>query len=152
MTDVLTPEQRSRNMAAIRGKDTTPELRVRRALHALGLRYRLHRRDLPGKPDLALPKYGAVVFVHGCFWHMHHCPYGRPKPATNASFWEEKRKSNVERDKRNRRELREAGWRVFVIWECETRTSEAFESALRRLHSGIVGNRFDTIVTSSRSC
>ena len=123
MVDVLTPEQRSRNMSAIRGRDTTPELRVRRALHALGYRYRLHRRDLPGKPDLVLAKYPAAIFVHGCFWHMHTCHYGEPKPATNARFWEEKRQGNVERDQRNRQALAAAGWRVFVIWECETRDS-----------------------------
>jgi DNA mismatch endonuclease (patch repair protein) len=111
-------------MAAIRGRDTSPELRVRHALHAMGYRYRLHRRDLPGKPDLVLPKHRAVIFVHGCFWHMHRCPYGRPKPATNAEFWEEKRRGNVERDTRNRRALEQAGWRVFVVWECQTRDPE----------------------------
>src|SRR4051812_18879140 len=101
MTDVHTPEQRSRNMAAIRYKDTVPELKVRRALHALGIRYRLHRRDLPGKPDIVIPKFRAVVFVHGCFWHIHSCPYGQPKPATNSTFWSEKRQGNVDRDRRN---------------------------------------------------
>jgi DNA mismatch endonuclease (patch repair protein) len=126
-------------MSAIRGKDTAPELRVRRGLHALGLRYRLHRRDLPGKPDLVLPKYRAVVFVHGCFWHMHRCPFGRPKPATNTTFWEEKRSGNVARDKRNRRALEAEGWRVFVIWECETRDSRGLETALRRVHQGLLG-------------
>jgi DNA mismatch endonuclease (patch repair protein) len=139
MTDVLTPEQRSRNMAAIRSKDTRAEMRVRSGLHALGLRYRLHRRDLPGKPDLVLPKHRAVVFVHGCFWHMHRCTYGRPKPATNADFWEQKRKGNVERDRRNTRELQRAGWRVFVIWECETRTPEGLSTALARVCSGLLG-------------
>jgi DNA mismatch endonuclease, patch repair protein len=121
-------------MAAIRGRDTTPELRVRQALHALGYRYRLHRRDLPGKPDLVLPKYRAVIFVHGCFWHMHRCPYGRPKPATNSSFWEEKRQGNVERDERNRLALEADGWRVFVIWECETRVANRLAERLRTLH------------------
>jgi DNA mismatch endonuclease (patch repair protein) len=120
-------------MAAIRGRDTTPELRVRRALHARGFRFRLHRRDLPGKPDLVLPKYRAVVFVHGCFWHVHTCVYGQPKPATNASFWEEKRRGNTGRDVRNRRALEAAGWRVFVIWECETRDSEKLARAVRKI-------------------
>jgi DNA mismatch endonuclease (patch repair protein) len=107
-------------------------MRVRQALHALGFRFRLHRRDLPGKPDLVLPKYRAVIFVHGCFWHMHCCVYGRPKPATNASFWEEKREGNVGRDIRNCRALEAAGWRVFVIWECETRDSEKLLQAVRK--------------------
>jgi DNA mismatch endonuclease (patch repair protein) len=99
----------------------------------MGFRFRLHRRDLPGKPDLVLTKYRAVIFVHGCFWHMHLCPYGRPKPATNTGFWEEKRRGNVDRDVRNVLALREAGWRVFVIWECETRDREKLLSAVRRI-------------------
>ena len=141
MTDVHSPEQRSRNMSAIRGRDTTPELRVRKALHGMGYRFRLHRRDLPGKPDLVLPRYHAVIFVHGCFWHMHKCPYGRPKPATNAAFWEEKRHGNTVRDLRNRSALAAAGWRVFVVWECETRDERKLEKALHRicqeLHAGV---------------
>lgn len=129
MTDVLTPEQRSYNMSRIRGADTKPEMRVRRLLHALGLRYRLHGKGthgkpLPGKPDLVFAKAGAALFVHGCFWHMHRCKYGKPVPATNQSFWAEKRRSNVERDKRNRKALEADGWRVFVIWECQTRDEE----------------------------
>lgn len=130
MTDVLTPEQRSRNMAAIRGRNTTPELRVRRALHVLGYRYRLHRKDLPGKPDLVLPKYRAAIFIHGCFWHMHDCPLGHPRPATNAAFWEEKRGGNVERDRRNAERLLENGWTVFTVWECETRSAEKLSRAI----------------------
>jgi DNA mismatch endonuclease (patch repair protein) len=120
-------------MAAIRGRDTTPELRVRRALHALGYRYRLQGSDLPGKPDLVLPRHRAVIFVHGCFWHMHRCPYGRPKPATNAGFWEEKRTGNVERDARNRAALKRSGWRVFVIWECETRSFDSLQKAVKKI-------------------
>jgi DNA mismatch endonuclease, patch repair protein len=137
VTDVHTAEQRSRNMAAIRNKDTTPELRVRRALHAMGFRYRLHSRDLPGKPDLVLARYNTVVFVHGCFWHMHRCHYGRPKPATNASFWEQKRYGNVERDRRNRQALQAAGWRDFVVWECETRDPEKLLQRLGKLRESL---------------
>jgi DNA mismatch endonuclease (patch repair protein) len=124
MTDVLTPEQRSYNMSRIRGAHTKPEMRVRKALHAMGLRYRLHGKGLPGKPDLVFAGAGAVLFVHGCFWHMHRCKYGKPAPATNKTFWAEKRRSNVERDKRNRAALKADGWRVFVIWECQTRDDE----------------------------
>jgi DNA mismatch endonuclease (patch repair protein) len=133
MTDVLTPEQRSRNMAAIRGRNTTPEMRVRRALHLLGYRYRLHRRDLPGKPDIVLPRYRSVIFIHGCFWHMHDCPMGRPKPATNAAFWAEKRSGNVERDRLNVESLRRDGWTVHTIWECETRSAEKLAHAIEIL-------------------
>jgi DNA mismatch endonuclease (patch repair protein) len=133
MTDVHTPEQRSRNMSAIRNKNTAPEMSVRRALHALGFRYRLHRKDLPGRPDIVIPKYNAVIFVHGCFWHLHTCPYGKPKPATNADFWAQKRKGNLDRDRRNHRILKSLGWRVFVVWECETRDPEKLSSAVRRL-------------------
>ncbi|HVW83616.1 MAG TPA: very short patch repair endonuclease [Bryobacteraceae bacterium] len=130
MTDVLTPEQRSFNMSRIRGRDTKPEMRVRRILHAAGLRYRLQGKHLPGKPDLVFTRAHAVVFVHGCFWHMHRCKYGKPAPATNKDFWAEKRRSNVERDKRNRAELQAQGWRVFEIWECETRDEEALQAKL----------------------
>ncbi len=121
MTDVHTPEQRHYNMSRISGRDTAPELRVRRLLHGMGFRYRLHVKDMPGKPDLVFPRARAVLFVHGCFWHMHRCKYGKPAPATNRTFWAEKRRSNVARDKKNRRLLRKDGWRVFEIWECHTR-------------------------------
>jgi DNA mismatch endonuclease, patch repair protein len=124
MTDVLTAAQRSYNMSRIRGSHTMPEMRVRKLLHGMGLRYRLHTKLLPGKPDLVFAGARAVLFVHGCFWHMHRCKYGKPVPATNADFWALKRRSNVERDKRNRMALRADGWRVFEIWECQTRSPE----------------------------
>ncbi|MBC7928784.1 MAG: DNA mismatch endonuclease Vsr [Bryobacteraceae bacterium] len=138
MTDVHTPEQRSRNMAAIRCKNTTPELKVRLALHALGFRYRLHRRDLPGRPDIVLPKFNAIVFVHGCFWHMHKCPIGKPTPVTNSDFWSQKRAGNVLRDGRNRKLLNRAGWRVFTIWECQTRDALKLENAVLRVASSLL--------------
>src|ERR1700728_2982993 len=124
MTDVLTPEQRSYNMSRIRSVGTQPEMRVRRLLHGMGLRYRLHCKDLPGKPDLVFPTARAVLFVHGCFWHMHRCTYGKPAPATNQDFWARRRRSNAERDKRNRKALRAAGWHVFEVWKCATRDEE----------------------------
>ena len=130
MADVHTAAQRSYNMSRIRGVNTTPELRVRKLLHSLGLRYRLHGKGLPGKPDLVFAGARAVLFVHGCFWHMHRCRYGKPVPATNKTFWANKRRSNAERDKRNRRALRKDGWRVFEIWECHTRDAEKLRAKL----------------------
>ena len=118
MADVLTPTQRSRCMSCIRSKNTKPEILVRSMLHRMGFRFRLHRKDLPGRPDIVLPRYRAVVLVHGCFWHKHRCKYGRVTPKTNATFWEDKRNANVERDKKNILALRRKGWRVLVIWEC----------------------------------
>ncbi len=111
-------------MARIRGKDTKPEMIVRRACHALGLRFRLHRKDLPGKPDLVFPKHKTVVFVHGCFWHSHDCRYGRVVPATNPEFWRDKRAATVERDRKKADELRALGWRVLEYWECETKPKQ----------------------------
>lgn len=130
MTDVHTAAQRSYNMSRIRGVNTAPELRVRRLLHSMGLRYRLHGKTLPGKPDLVFARAQAVLFVHGCFWHMHRCRYGKPVPATNVSFWAQKRRSNADRDKRNRAALKKAGWQVFEIWECQTRDEETLRERL----------------------
>ena len=121
MADVHTPEQRSYNMSRIRGRDTTPERIVRSLVHGMGYRFRLHRRDLPGTPDLVFPGRRKIIFVHGCFWHMHRCRYGRVVPKTNAEFWQNKRLSAVQRDRRHRRQLRAAGWDVLTIWECWTR-------------------------------
>ncbi len=119
MADVLTAEQRSRCMAAIRGKDTKPELTVRTLVHSLGYRYRLHRSDLPGKPDLVFVRKRKVIFVHGCFWHRHNCKLGRPIPATRREFWVDKLEGNKQRDTRNRQKLRNEGWQVLVVWECQ---------------------------------
>jgi DNA mismatch endonuclease, patch repair protein len=133
MTDVLTPEQRKRCMTAIRGKHTKPELLVRAFLRQMGFRYSLHRKSLPGKPDIVLPKQKTAIFVHGCFWHMHRCRYGKVVPATNKEFWQSKRLGNVERDKRKQRELRKAGWHVFTIWECLAKNTSRLEKRLRFL-------------------
>jgi len=114
-------ETRSRNMRAVRGKDTKPELAVRRAAHGLGLRFRLFRRDLPGRPDLTFPKWRAVIFVNGCFWHQHAgCSKG-VLPKSNVTFWETKLSDNILRDRQNLIKLQKQGWRVFVIWECDVR-------------------------------
>jgi DNA mismatch endonuclease (patch repair protein) len=124
MVDVLTAEQRSRNMRSIRASDTLPEMRVRRVLHRVGFRYRLHGRNLPGRPDLVFPKLQKVVFIHGCFWHMHTCRFGTVTPKTNADFWKKKRQANVMRDQVVIDRLKASGWQALIIWECETRTPE----------------------------
>ena len=110
-------------MAAIRWRDTKPEKVVRFVVRRLGVKCQLHRKDLPGKPDLVFPNQRKVIFVHGCFWHLHRCRYGRVKPATNVRFWTEKRTKNRERDRRIRGILRRKGWEVLTVWECWTRNS-----------------------------
>lgn len=120
MADNLTREERSRNMSRIRNRDTTPELAVRSLLHKEGYRFRLHRKDLPGTPDIVLPKYKTAIFVHGCFWHRHKgCKYSYT-PKTNVEFWNKKFQDNLLRDKKNLKELEAEGWRVLIVWECET--------------------------------
>lgn len=119
MTDIVDPRTRSAMMASIRGKNTKPEIIVRRFLHRLGFRFRLHRRDLPGRPDIVLPKYRTVVEVRGCFWHRHEgCPFAY-MPQSNREFWEAKLNGNRERDQRNLQELTKLGWRAIEVWECE---------------------------------
>lgn len=120
MADVHDKATRSRNMAAIRGKNTKPELLVRSALHRAGFRFRLHS-DLPGKPDIVLPKYKAVIFVHGCFWHRHDCPAFKQPGGENAAFWRAKLDRNVERDLEVAAQLDALGWRQLIIWECALR-------------------------------
>jgi len=132
MTDVLTPEQRKRCMSRIGPKGSAPEKTVRSVVHGMGYRFRLHRCDLPGKPDLVLPRHRAVIFVHGCFWHRHSCKYGRPQPKSNSEFWREKLARNVERDKRVVHELRRRGWQVLIIWECETRSRPRMTAKINR--------------------
>ena len=120
MTDVLSPTQRSYCMSRIRGKNTKPERLIRQRLFALGFRYRLHQRNLPGCPDLVLSKYRAVIFVHGCLWHGHECDLFH-WPRTNALFWRKKITHNRHNDERNLADLRSAGWRILVVWECALR-------------------------------
>jgi len=134
MADKLSALERSRNMASIRSKGMKPELAVRKAAHALGFRFRLHRKDLPGKPDLAFPKYRAVIFVHGCFWHQHadpRCLDGRP-PKSNQAYWGPKLARNLERDAASRAALEAQGWRVLVIWECETKDAQRVSEKIVR--------------------
>lgn len=140
MTDVVDQATRSRMMSDIRGKDTQPELIVRRFLHRAGLRFRLHAK-LPGKPDLVLPKYETVVFVHGCFWHRHEgCRYST-MPTNNAAFWQEKLAGNVRRDSKVKLQLEELGWRVQVIWSCELNESELGKLAATIRRNAPRGNR-----------
>jgi DNA mismatch endonuclease (patch repair protein) len=121
MVDTMTPLQRSQNMARIRGKDTLPELLVRRLIHRMGFRFRLHRRDLPGRPDIVFPGRCKVIFIHGCFWHHHQSPDCRNAvmPKTRTDWWAAKFTANAARDMRNETKLAEAGWDVLVLWECE---------------------------------
>jgi DNA mismatch endonuclease, patch repair protein len=125
------PSLRSWTMAQIPSKNTTPEIAVRKAAHALGLRFRLHRRDLPGTPDLVFPARRAAVFVHGCFWHRHDCARAT-MPASNIDYWAAKFDQNVRRDARNAAELRKLGWRCVRIWECETKDPKKLAGMLRR--------------------
>lgn len=129
MTDVFTAEQRSAVMRRVHSKDTAPELCVRRAAHRLGLRYRLHVETLPGTPDLVFPKSKSVVFVHGCYWHQHGCP-ASVRPTSHQTYWNAKLDRNVVRDRTNIRLLTEQGWRVLIVWECETRCEQSLEDRL----------------------
>jgi len=119
--DTITPEQRSYTMSRIRSRDTKPEMIVRRHLHALGLRYRLHDSKLPGRPDIVLPKWHTVIFINGCFWHRHEGCKIATMPKSNVEFWQAKFERNVERDAKGQKALRAAGWHVIVIWECEVK-------------------------------
>ena len=122
MADMFDQQKRSEIMSKVHGANTTPEVRVRRLLHRLGYRFRLHRQDLPGKPDIVLPRYKTVIFVHGCFWHgCPTCRHAQIRPQANAEYWNRKLDRNLARDKENQVRLEELGWRVLVIWECETR-------------------------------
>lgn len=125
--------ERSQNMRAIRSKNTSPELLVRKALHRRGLRFRLHRRDLPGTPDITLPKLKLVIFVHGCFWHQHPQCKRSTVPATNKEFWQEKFTSNRIRDEVAQKALIDNGWRVATIWECETKTTETLNNVINKM-------------------
>ncbi|MGX6647271.1 very short patch repair endonuclease [Maricaulaceae bacterium MS644] len=128
--DVFTPEERSRVMARVKGKNTKPELKVRRLAHGLGYRYRLHRTDLPGTPDLVFAGRCKVIFVHGCFWHGHSCARGSRKPKTRADYWAAKIARNRERDARVQAELKEQGWQSLTLWECQLKDAEALAARM----------------------
>ena len=125
-------EARSRTMRAVKGQNTKPEMKVRRITHAMGYRYRLHRKDLPGKPDLVFPGRRKIIFVHGCFWHGHDCPRGARTPKTNREYWQAKIARNVERDTQHLSALKETGWQVMPLWECELKDNSVIEEKIRR--------------------
>jgi DNA mismatch endonuclease, patch repair protein len=133
LVDRLTPERRSWLMSRVRGKNTNPEMRVRRVAHALGLRFRLHRRDLPGKPDLVFPKHRVALFVHGCFWHRHPGCRKATDPKSREEYWQAKFSDNVERDARVVEKLEKLGWRVGTIWECESKSEDVIAAQLSAL-------------------
>jgi len=133
VTDVYSPEKRSAVMRRVKGRDTTPELKVRRQLTALGARYRLHRKDLPGKPDIVMAGRRLAIFVHGCFWHGHDCARGARVPKANRDYWLGKVGRNRERDVVNRAALEAADWRVETVWECEMKDEAALTERLRAL-------------------
>lgn len=127
-----TPEQRSRIMRSVKGSNTAPEVAVRRLVHRMGYRFRLNRKDLPGKPDLVFPRLRKVLFVHGCFWHGHNCTRGARPPKANAEYWKNKIGGNRRRDRANRAALRTRGWTPTIIWECELKNIERVRARLSR--------------------
>lgn len=137
MADVMTPEQRSRCMAAIKGKDTKPEMIVRKYLFSRGMRFRVQVRKLPGNPDIVLPKYKTVILVNGCFWHGHEdCKYFR-LPKSNVEFWKEKIGRNIERDRESMQALLDLGWKIIRVWECELRNKANREDTLNKIYKSI---------------
>ncbi|MBV6813271.1 very short patch repair endonuclease [Xanthomonas axonopodis pv. poinsettiicola] len=133
MIDRISPEARSALMRAVRGKNTTPELIVRRMAHRLGARFRLYRKDLPGTPDLVFPSRRLCIFVNGCFWHRHEGCRLATTPSSNVNFWQEKFARNMQRDEEKARQLKLAGWKVETIWQCETRNPKRLEDRLRKI-------------------
>jgi len=130
--DTLSPIERSERMRRVKARDTKPEKRLGALVWRLGYRYRKHRRDIPGNPDLAFPGRKRAIFVHGCFWHRHDCSSGRRTPKSHARFWKKKFQRNIKRDFAVARELRRAGWRALVIWECQLRNTELVERKVRK--------------------
>jgi len=145
MTDTVDKATRSRMMAGIRGKDTKPEKAIRSALHLAGFRYRIHVAGLPGKPDIVFPKYRAVIFVHGCFWHRHTNCWWNTTPSSNAAFWANKFAENMARDNRNIADLKTIGWRVAIVWECTLRVQNLAET-VEALDQWLLSNRQSLIL------
>lgn len=139
MVDIVSPAVRSRMMSGIQGKNTKPEIMVRKMLHAMGYRFRLHQRDLPGVPDIVMPGRKVAIFVHGCFWHMHGgCRFAK-LPSTRAEFWKAKLQSNIDRDQSSTVKLNALGWRVLWVWECSIRAKDAPEALPTQLRMWIDG-------------
>lgn len=135
-TDNLSVEDRKRTMQRVRSQDTKPEMKVRRMVFGLGYRYRLHRADLPGKPDLVFPGRRKVIFVHGCFWHGHDCKSGRKQPKTNLTYWTKKLDRNRQRDLEHSQKLHELGWQSMIIWECELKDMDALRRRVQNFLEG----------------
>lgn len=142
MADIVSSETRSRMMSGIRGKDTKPELLIRKGLHRSGFRYSLHRKNLPGKPDLVFSKYNALIFVHGCFWHKHKCNLFK-MPSTRLEFWQPKLERNVVKDKRNNQSLKDAGWRIAIVWECaiKGKTKRSLDEIIREVGKWLLSKK-----------
>jgi len=140
--DKFTKEQRSYIMRQVKSRDTKPELLVRSMAHKLGYRFRLHRRDLPGTPDLVFVSRRKVIFVHGCFWHGHHCARGNRQPKSNCDYWQEKIAKNKERDRLHRKQLRDLGWDVLVIWECEIKDKLKLEKRIVEFFSNTESDKY----------
>lgn len=147
MVDNLSPDARSKRMARIGGKNTAPEMIIRRMAHSLGCRFRLHRKGLPSTPDLVFPSRKKLILVHGCFWHGHGCKIGR-LPKSNVTFWKEKIARNRARDERNLVDLAELGWKTLVVWQCETRELDRLRKTLRRFLGTPAKNTIDTHKTN----
>jgi DNA mismatch endonuclease (patch repair protein) len=130
MPDVFDKEQRSKVMSKVHGENTSPELTVRSLLFSMGYRYRLHRKDLPGKPDIVLPRHKKIIFVHGCFWHQHERCKAAERPTSNTDYWNKKLDRNVERDNNNREKLGEMGWQVLIVWECQIKNRQELTQIL----------------------
>ena len=138
MPDMFDQKKRSEIMAKVHSTNTTPEIRVRKLLHSMGYRFRLHRKDLPGNPDIVLPKYKMVIFVHGCFWHgCTTCRHASIRPVTNVEYWEKKLNHTIERDKSSITALEQMGWQVLIIWECETVRKRKYELQ-QKLENGLL--------------
>lgn len=151
MTDVVSPEKRSSMMSGIRGKNTRPEVLVRKAIFAEGLRFRIHRKDLPGKPDIVLPGRKVLIFVHGCFWHQHkECRYAR-MPASNVVFWQKKLNKNLTRDRKILIELNRLGWRVLTVWECATRDKSILQVLGCSIRKWVEGNKTEGSIPEIRN-
>lgn len=152
MADFLSPAERSERMSRIRGRNTKPEIVVRRLLHAAGLRFRLHARNLIGRPDIVLPRHRSIVFVHGCFWHRHAGCAVATMPKSNTRFWRSKFEANIQRDRRNRAKLRKLGWRVFVVWECQVSSRTKSQATVKRIvkRLGIERNKDTQLWRSNR--
>jgi DNA mismatch endonuclease (patch repair protein) len=141
VADRFTPEERSRIMSRVKSRDTKPEKLVRKLLHALGYRFRLHRRDLPGKPDITLPKHKKVIFVHGCFWHGHDGCQRAARPTSNIEFWNKKIDSNLRRDITAQKELDALGWSYFILWQCQTRDLTTLTNKLEQFLNDVEENQ-----------